>query len=513
MKTTSVKKWLALAAVAGFTACGSDSSTNLIKDLIDDLEDETPIVAAKKITGDPTDLGGRGEWGGLVISGYGQVNNADTNGQTTSEAVPDGVTRYFGGANNADSSGSLKYVVLADTGEAFRPDEEVQGLTVEAAGSGTKFSYLQITNSDDDGIEWFGGASKTDHVVISGQADDCLDIDLGFSGTVQFGICVIGKTHGDKVIESDSNGDNFAALPKSKPTLANLTLLGDFGNEGKSGIMHREGFGGRVYRTVISDNKLTGGTFSKCLDVDSELDEDMFYGDVVFNCSKGIDVTDADTYSQDFTNSVSFDAEVNAALTISAKTFGVTTAFAKSNYSTVLGGASLADTNYVGAVDPAAATAWFDGWTLRNSGIDGNLPGADFHPLQAEIEDGTLAPAEKAKCSEINADFTYANPVTIFGKMFPVCVMSKPVTGDTTLTPDHLYLLDGTVNVGNGDVEAAYDKSKTNAVTLTVLPGTQIFGISETASALVITRGSKIIAEGTAELPIIFGGVTAEDLE
>lgn len=511
---TRLHQWMALAAVAGLAACGSDA-TDLLKQIADDLTPPLDIVAGKKITDDPTDLSGRGAWGGLVLSGYGKVNNADSDGQTTSEAVPDGVTRYFGGTNNADSSGSLKYVIIAETGEAFRPDEEVQGLTVEAAGSGTKLSYVQITNSDDDGVEWFGGAASVDHLVVNGQSDDCFDIDLGYQGTIQYGICIIGATHGDKGIEADNNGDNFGALPKSTPVLANLTILGDHGNEGKSGIMHREGFGGQVYRTVISDNKLTGGHFGPCLDVDSEVDEQMFYGDVVFNCANGIGVTDADTFSQDFTASVAFDGEEDPALTINANTLAVTASFTKTNYATQLGGAGLNDTGYVGAVDPAAAKGWFADWALRNSGIEGNLPGGDFHPLQKEIEDGSLAPAEltKTRCKEINPDFGYGNPVTIFGKVFPVCIMAKPVTGDTTLTPDHVYLLDGTVNVGNGDVQTAIDKATTNAVTLTVLPGTQIFGISETASALVITRGSKIVAEGTAELPIIFGGVTAEDVE
>jgi hypothetical protein len=514
MKLSLKKPLVVFATALTFAACGDSDTTDLLKNINieDEEEEEITVDPIMKITGDVTKLGGRGEWGGLVLTGYGKVNNGDTNGQTTSEAVPDGVTRYYGGNSNGDTSGSLKYIVLAETGEAFRPDEEVQGLTMEAVGSGTQVSYVQVTNSDDDGIEWFGGAAKNDHLVISGQADDCLDIDLGFQGTIQFAICITGKTHGDKVIESDNNGDNFGATPKTSPIMANLTLLGDTGNEGKGSVVHREGFGGEVYRSVITDNKLTGGTFGKCLDIDSELDEDMFYGDVVFNCSKGIDPAD-DAFTTDFMAGANYDGEADAALTINATKLGVTATFTKSNYTSILTGAGLVDTNYVGAVDPAAATAWFEGWTIRDAGIDGNLPGsASFHPLQEEIEDGSLAPAAKNGCLGINAGFATAVSTTVFGKEFPVCIMSGTVTSDTTLTPDHVYLLDGTVNVGNGDVEIAFDESKVKNVTLTIQPGTQILGISETASALVITRGSKIQAEGTAELPIVFGGVTAEDL-
>lgn len=253
------------------------------------------------ITDDPTDLGGRGLWGSLIISGYGMINNGDGNNQTTSEATPDGITRWFGGTDNADSSGTLSYVVLAESGEAFRPDEEVQGLTVEAAGSGTTIDHIQITNSDDDGIEFFGGAASPRYVVIQGETDDGLDIDLGYQGTIQNALVIQGDAHGDWGIESDSNGSDFAAEPKSSPVLANITILGNGGNGGTTdantaGALHREGFGGQVYRSVYADNSLAGGQFDKgCLDVDNELDEDMAYGDVLFNCAAGGLVDDDDT--------------------------------------------------------------------------------------------------------------------------------------------------------------------------------------------------------------------------
>ncbi len=510
MKANKLKPLFALCVAAGVAACGGET-TDLVSQIQDGLKND--VKRTKKITSDPTYLGGRGSWGGLVLSGYGKVNNGDSNAQTTSEAVPDGVTRYFGGTDNADSSGSLKYIVLAETGEAFRPDEEVQGLTVEAAGSGTTISYLQVTNSDDDGVEWFGGASKADHLVISGVSDDSLDIDLGYQGTIQYALVIQGENFGDRTIESDSNGSDFGADPKSKPVMANLTLIGDHGNEDSTGNLHREGFGGQVFRSVYTDNQLTGGVFGKgCVDVDDELDEELFYGDVVFNCSAGIITEDDDTFANDFLASSAFDHDVDASLTIDSDTLAVAATWNKTDYSSELAAAGLDDTDYVGAIDPNATTAWWDGWTIRHGDIDGNLPGADFHPLQAEIEDGTLAPAAENKCGEINADFAAGEPVTIFGKSFPVCVISKTILADTTLSADHVYLLDGTVTVGNGDVESASDKGSVTKVKLSIDAGTQVFGITETTSSLVISRGSQVYAEGTAELPIIFGGVDAENV-
>ncbi|MGM0377835.1 MAG: hypothetical protein ACQEQ0_13770, partial [Bacteroidota bacterium] len=74
-------------------------------------------------------------------------------------------------------------------------------------------------------------------------------------------------------------------------------------------------------------------------------------------------------------------------------------------------------------------------------------------------------------------------------------------TGTTTWTADKEYLLDGHVFVNDGQ-------------TLTIEPGTVIranTGQGENASALIVARGGKLVAEGTPEDPIIFT-VEGDDL-
>ncbi len=75
-------------------------------------------------------------------------------------------------------------------------------------------------------------------------------------------------------------------------------------------------------------------------------------------------------------------------------------------------------------------------------------------------------------------------------------------TGNITLTADKEYLIDGLVFVNDGQV-------------LTIEPGTVIRfkpGQAENASALIVCRGGKIMAEGTAAKPIIFTA-ESDDLE
>jgi hypothetical protein len=70
-------------------------------------------------------------------------------------------------------------------------------------------------------------------------------------------------------------------------------------------------------------------------------------------------------------------------------------------------------------------------------------------------------------------------------------ILSGTITSNLTLKANNIYKLRGIVFVKNG-------------ATLTIEPGTKIVGEADKNGGLVITRGSKIIAEGTAANPIIF---------
>lgn len=69
--------------------------------------------------------------------------------------------------------------------------------------------------------------------------------------------------------------------------------------------------------------------------------------------------------------------------------------------------------------------------------------------------------------------------------------LSGDISSDMTLTADKKYLLSGFVYVTKG-------------ATLTIEPGTIIFGDKSTKGSLIVTRGSKINAVGTADKPIVF---------
>ena len=77
-------------------------------------------------------------WGGIVINGNGITNNC-TDAQRASDAChvqTEGRPSQYGGNNNAESSGSLKFVVVKHTGFELAPGDELNGVTFNAVGSG-----------------------------------------------------------------------------------------------------------------------------------------------------------------------------------------------------------------------------------------------------------------------------------------------------------------------------------------------------------------------------------------
>jgi hypothetical protein len=81
----------------------------------------------------------------------------------------------------------------------------------------------------------------------------------------------------------------------------------------------------------------------------------------------------------------------------------------------------------------------------------------------------------------------------------PVVEIKGNLEGNVTWTADKIYKLVGFVRVGQEDVFGTITKTGT----LTIEAGTLIIGDRATKGTLVIQRGSKIIANGTADKPIV----------
>jgi len=208
-----------------------------------------PIVFTSEAA--PGDMA-RGDWGGLVLMGRAIANCADCVGgaSCTSEG---GAVGLFCGDDDCDNSGSLRYVRVEYAGVNIATDNELNCFTFNGLGCGTKLEFLQAHMGLDDLFEWFGGKVSGRHWIGTGGGDDGFDWQMGFRGSLQFGIIRQFDDAGDKAIEADNNEFTLDAPCRSNPLMANLTLVGPNAGTCTDGINLRRGTDAHVYNSIIMD--------------------------------------------------------------------------------------------------------------------------------------------------------------------------------------------------------------------------------------------------------------------
>lgn len=190
-----------------------------------------------------------GSWGGICIHGY-APNNVGNDAASEINGV------QYGGTNAADNSGTMKYVVIKNSG-AKNGTKEFNGLSMFSVGSGTSISYIAILNGNDDAFEWYGGTNNCSYLYAENNDDDNFDWDLGYVGNLNTLYSINSNSNASsdsRGIEADNNPDNNAATPISNPTVNDVTLIGrgsTFTGTQKEGIYLRRGVKGKITNVFI----------------------------------------------------------------------------------------------------------------------------------------------------------------------------------------------------------------------------------------------------------------------
>lgn len=194
------------------------------------------------------DAGSRapGDWGGVVILG-----NAKTN-RTSTPVIEGGLDRPYGGSDDADNSGTLKYVRIEYAGIAAFPGSEINGLTLGGVGNGTTIENVQVVYGNDDAYEFFGGSVNAKYLVAFATADDDFDFDFGYTGKIQFAVALrdpafVDNGDAGNGIEADNDGSGTTATPYTRPVLSNFTFIGP---NNAAGTAANHNYGNRWRRSV-----------------------------------------------------------------------------------------------------------------------------------------------------------------------------------------------------------------------------------------------------------------------
>lgn len=328
-------------------------------------EKTKPIVlTSRQSVEGSTNIDSIGQWGGLVLLGRAPTANCAGSvspGTATCEAEVEGVSgAYYGGNAPGDSSGSLKYVRVMHSGFEVLPNVELNGITLAGLGSGTGFEYVQVHNSSDDGFEWFGGTVNSRYLVATGNDDDSLDTDTGFSGAIQFAIVMqrgqkaASGDRGDRINEMSAAGSSL--LP-SNPKLVNVTFVGAPAHD-RSAMVLNSGTHVEYYNAVVTGS-------SNCAEIDTAGNAATrgSFASVFFSCASPFYGDTSGSQLAAFTADANNVA--NGTSTLSGFTNGANeskvVAADLSALSTRSGG-FVRQVDYIGAVKDSN-DKWWEGWT------------------------------------------------------------------------------------------------------------------------------------------------------
>jgi hypothetical protein len=345
----------------------------------------------------------RGDWGGVVILGDAKTN-ASYNGIQGVGSVEGGVNTaeglgLFGGTNDADNSGVLRYVRIEYAGYAYLPDNELNGLTLAGVGNATIVDHVEIFKANDDAIECFGGSVNLTHTVFVSTLDDDFDTDNGWSGKVQFGIVIrdsaIADVSKSESFESDNDANGSTSTPQTSGVYSNITVIGPkatIANHGNSlfltGAQIRRNSGISIFNSVIIGYP-TGILIdaSKGMETDANIAAGILEikNTVVAGCDTAIKYAASSTptaWSTDAAKKWFLTSDYGNGILANTSDVKLTAPFDYSNpdftpqqSSPLLSGASFSDpklsagffqtVNFCGAVGPAGSEEadWWKGWT------------------------------------------------------------------------------------------------------------------------------------------------------
>jgi hypothetical protein len=415
------------------------------------------------------------EWGGLVLLGNAPSNKCDQAELASCEIQAEGEAGPYGGADPQDDSGALRFVQVRYAGFEVIPDNELNGITFAGVGSGTEVEYIQVHNNLDDGVEFFGGTVDAKYVVLTGNRDDSLDWADGWTGRMQHVLVRHNpnNTKANRGIEADNQSGNFTATPVSKPRIANMTIVGNNfdGEDDSEGVLLRAGTAAELYNFIVTGPSDMG----ECFEINSaESVTNAGNGEIIFRNSI-LDCAEPTKNSEDASGTVTLDAD----------------AWFRAQPGNIVGDALLG-----GYIPAPNSPALGNGYNVANN-VDSWFDNVDYIGAFDGEEDWTVGwtvgihpDDDLAACPTGTSEVS-----SLSGRLN--CQLTGDITANVTLAAGADYVLSGRVRVG---------VDKTTAATLTIEPGVKIYGKSG-ADFLVVTRGSKIEANGTAANPIVMTSV------
>ncbi|MDQ6470909.1 hypothetical protein RB619_09670 [Flavobacterium sp. LHD-80] len=206
--------------------CGTLVITNGAKIMAEGLETDPIIFTSNKEKTERKP----GDWGGIVVLGKAPINTLG--GLHTLPFDLEPLLNHYGGQDAEDNSGILKYVRIEYAGRKLSSLKELNGLSLAGVGRKTVLSNIQISFSNDDSFECYGGDLNMNNLISYRTTDDDFDFTQGAQITISNSIAIrhpfSSDISGSRCFEVDSYdkiGNTDMSKKMTKINASNITLV------------------------------------------------------------------------------------------------------------------------------------------------------------------------------------------------------------------------------------------------------------------------------------------------
>jgi len=205
--------------------CGTLVITNGSKIIAEGTETDPIVFTSNKENLDRKP----GDWGGIVILGKAPINSLG--GLHTLPFDLEPLLNHYGGQDAEDNSGILKYVRIEYSGRKLSALKELNGLSLAGVGRKTVLNNIQISFSNDDSFECYGGDLNMSNLISYRTTDDDFDFTQGAQINISNSIAIrhpfSSDVSGSRCFEVDSydkiDGTDIKRL--TKINASNITLV------------------------------------------------------------------------------------------------------------------------------------------------------------------------------------------------------------------------------------------------------------------------------------------------
>jgi hypothetical protein len=374
------------------------------------------FTAKANLTAEVTDTSDK-LWGGIILLGrapIGECEGGGVGGTASCERNLNTIAAdLYGGALDADSSGTLSYLQIRFAGAAPRVntppsvlDKTVlprgAALALAGVGGGTTIDHVQVHNSGTDAFQILGGRVNLRHLVAGGPRRSALFTDLGYRGAIQYFVAV-QRDVGEEILKA-GRPEDADTVPRQQPLISNATLV----YNSMSGTTEpRESFEHITHFKVITilgsadyslvNSVITAPDRAGCLNTNSgivvgraadpakqEAGPALFRSNY-FSCLHPTDFTDYPTFIVDPLPLLTVDPNNRLKVPSSLTNTFVDGAneLAVPVYDPRQLSPFMQATSYIGAVRDTADT-WYSGWTCSSSYLPfGGQPNCNVTPPNA----------------------------------------------------------------------------------------------------------------------------------